>query len=88
MSSGLCNDQATFNNALSTGLDAYEKSNEPKTGSMVAFLIVWFLFLVIAVMMAFHVNVPDQSHRIIHLFFAIIAPPAYILANLSSMISK
>lgn len=86
--SGVCADQSTFNNALSTGLDAYTNSKEPKKGVMIAVSVIWILFLIVAVVIALHAPVPDHSHRIYHLFFALLAPPIYVIAYLFGMMSE
>lgn len=84
--SGVCSDQTTFNNALSNGLDAYTDSKKPKKGVMIAVSVIWAALLVIAVIIALQADVPDHSHRVYHLFFALLAPPIYVIAYLFGMI--
>lgn len=84
--SGVCSDQTTFNNALNNGLDAYADSKQPKKGVMMTVSIIWLIFLVIALILALHAPVPDHSHKIYHLFFALLAPPIYVFAYLLGMI--
>ena len=86
--SGVCADQVTFNNALSNGLDAYSTSKQPKKGVMIAVSVIWLVFLVAAVVIALQVDVSDHSHRIYHLFFALLAPPIYVIAYLFGMMAS
>jgi hypothetical protein len=84
---GVCSDQSTFNNALSNGLDSYTDSKKPKKGVMIAVSVTWAVLLVIAIIIALQADVPDHSHRVYHLFFALLAPPIYIIAHLLGMIA-
>jgi hypothetical protein len=85
---GVCSDQLTFNNALSTGLDAYTDSKQPKKGIIIAVSVTWAVLLVVAVIIALHADVPDHSHRVYHLFFALLAPPIYVIAYLFGMMGQ
>jgi hypothetical protein len=79
MSSNVCNDQNSFNNAL----DKYQKEKTEeivkKYGvAYVIFFILYFIAIIYAVILALKVS--DVEHRRLHVVFALIAAPAYIIA--------
>lgn len=81
-SSNICQNQAKFNNAMKTALDNYV--NPKPNGAMVAGAFIYLLLIVFAVVLA--LRIPDSEHRILHVTFAIMAAPIYILSYFVSMI--
>jgi hypothetical protein len=77
--SNVCNNQNAFNDAL----DKYQtdKAEEfvKKYGVVYAiFFVLYFIAIVYAVILA--LKVTDVEHRRLHVVFALIAAPAYIIA--------
>ena len=76
----VCSDQQTFNNAVRTALDSEAMYNAKRfKWANFVYLIVWLLFLVWALTLINKTFLPLEQ-RVEHTFFALIAPPLYVLA--------
>lgn len=82
MSSSVCDNQVKFNRAVKTALDNYV--NPKPNGAMTVAVIIYLVLIVLAVMLA--LRVPDMEHRVLHVVFAIMGAPLYILAYFVSML--
>lgn len=76
----VCDSQADFNQAFKKALDDYNGKNVKgyNTGMAVA-AVIYLLLLVWAVVIA--MKIPDRDHRTLHIFFAIMCPPLYIISH-------
>ncbi len=78
MSSNVCQDQNSFNNALATGLDTYSEQRKMSSGSMVLYLLLVLAFFIWALVLAFRMK--KGNERLLHLFVAMIASPLYVIS--------
>jgi len=75
----VCGNQDDFNMAVREAAKYTEKQELEKMKPMIyVYLVLWFIFITWAVMLALKVSPQD---RVIHLVFAIMAPPVYVLAS-------
>lgn len=83
MSKSICDSQDSFNVALRSGLkyNSDENLNEAKPWLYV-YVVLWVIFLLWAMMLA--MQVPAGSERVLHVVFAIVFSPIYVIANLIS----
>jgi hypothetical protein len=83
----VCNTQDQYNKAFRSALKYNNEENWKESKPWTAvYAGLWFVFFVWAVMLAMQVE--DPKGRTIHLVFALVASPAYVLAYyLSAMAS-
>lgn len=77
----LCNDQTTFNSAVKKALDSYTTNDDTKSGKIapIVLAVIYIVFLIWALILA--MKVEDRDHKTLHIFFAITAPPLYVLSH-------
>lgn len=75
----VCNDQTTFNKAVKIAADDYLGTTKTSNTFMVVSIIIYLILLIWAVMIAMQVS--SREDRTLHIFFAIMAPPAYIISH-------
>lgn len=78
MSSNICENQNTFNKAFSSAVKNYNDESKLPQGSMVVYLVIMILFLIWALVLAFQLK--KGNERLLHLLFALIASPIYVIA--------
>ena len=78
MSSSICQDQTSFNNALSIGLDTYRDEQKMTSGTMYVYLLLVLVFFIWALMLAMRLK--HGNERILHLVVAMIASPLYVIS--------
>jgi hypothetical protein len=79
--SNVCQDQKSFNQAFENAVDNYGKDKCQSTGCKVTLAIitiVMLIFYIWAVLLALRVK--DPEHRVLHIIFALMAGPIYVLA--------
>lgn len=87
MSQNICNDQENLDRALTKALNDYTgKTMEINNGWVVLYLILFFVFLFWAVTLAFKLK--KSSERVIHLIFAIMTSPLYIICYYLNILKK
>lgn len=75
----VCGSQDTFNRAVYCALKYNAKQKVKDLGNTVyVYLVLYFLFLVWALMLA--LNVPSGPSRVLHVLFALLFGPIYVLA--------
>jgi hypothetical protein len=77
----VCNNQADFNEAVKTALEYTQDKEMQQTPVLV--VLLWLLFLVWAVMLA--VKIPAGPKRTMHILFAMLASPLYVLSHYLGM---
>lgn len=79
MSTNVCKNQQTFDKAFQNALDNYYY-NEPQmpVGITIMYFLLFILFLVWALYLAMKVQI--SSERIIHIIFAILLSPLYVIS--------
>lgn len=78
MSSNICQDQTSFNNAIGTALDSYAEDRKVPTSSMYLYLVLVLIFFLWAIVLAFRLK--RGNERTLHLFLAMIASPVYVIS--------
>jgi hypothetical protein len=77
----VCQDQVTFNNAVKTAIKQMNEDKMKENRGIKAVVLVLYLVLTVwALTLAINAQVSSQTERILHLIFAILASPVYILA--------
>lgn len=74
----VCKDQDSFNEAFSDALDNYYKENRAPQNIMVIYLVIFIILLLWAIYLA--MKIKPSPERVVHIFFALIASPIYILS--------
>jgi hypothetical protein len=83
----VCNNQADFNQAFRKALRYNVKEEMKKDKAwMAVYIVIWLIFFVWAIMLA--LKVPVGPERTEHLLFAIVVPPAYVLAHYIGVAGK
>jgi len=79
MSTNVCKNQQTFNGAFQNALNNYYY-NQPQMpiGITILYFLLFILFIVWALYLAMKVKMSPE--RIIHIIFAIIVSPLYIIS--------
>lgn len=78
MSSNICQDQTSFNNALSIGLDTYRDEQKMSSGTMGIYLLLVLVLFVWALVLAFRLK--RGNERLLHILVAMLASPIYIIS--------
>ena len=79
--SNVCSNQDDFNHALKSALRHIEKENIKNENSyMFLYLVPWMIFFVWALILA--LKVPAGPMKTIHVLFAILFSPLYVIATL------
>ena len=77
----VCKDQASFNDAVKTAVKQMNQDKMKENKGAKAIILVLYLVLAVwALLLAMNAKVSSQTERIIHLVFAIVASPVYILS--------
>lgn len=86
MSTTVCENQSTFNEAVSIAIDNYKEENKMKTttGAITIYAILMFILFVWALVLAFRLK--KGSERLLHLIVAMIVSPLYILSYYLNML--
>lgn len=83
----VCNNQADFNMAFRKALVANNKQDVKNMGGwLYVYVTLWFIFLFWAIVIAMRVSAGRE--RTLHLVFAIVASPAYVLAHYVGLLGK
>jgi len=82
----VCQDQQTFNEALKKGLESLSEDKKVSSGYMLMYLILATIFLVWALMLSY--QCPKSSNRILHILFALLASPLYVLSYYLNCLAK
>jgi putative exporter of polyketide antibiotics len=76
----ICSSQSDFNIAVKKALDNYEgKNKKGYKDFMLVFSIIYLILTIWAVFLA--MKIPDREHRTLHIFFAIVAGPVYLISS-------
>lgn len=81
MSSNVCENQQVFNQAVRTAAENYEESQcqtsacRTRTAMIAIIFLVFFFWAIILAMKA------DKQHRVLHLVFAMMFSPVYVLSH-------
>lgn len=78
MSTNVCQDQATFNDAVGAALDTYGEERKVSTGAMTLYLVLVLVFFIWALILAFQLK--RGNDRLLHLFVAMIGSPLYVIS--------
>ena len=81
----VCKNQSTFNNAFTNALNYYSTHENMPSLLTILYAILLLIFLIWAVFLSLQMK--KSNERILHLFFAIIASPLYIIAYYLNIIS-
>lgn len=74
-----CDNQDDFNVAFRNALKYNEKENMKKARPyMYVYLVLWLVVTVWALLLA--MQVPAGNSRVLHVFFALVASPMYVLS--------
>ncbi len=83
----VCDNQDDFNKAFRKAVKYNnKKANKKAQPWMIAYLVLWAIFLVWAVMLA--MKVAPGPQRVMHLTFAFLFAPAYVLATYLGMLGQ
>jgi hypothetical protein len=74
----VCKNQTTFNNAFTNALNYYNSSENTPSILTILYAIILLIFLIWAVFLVLAMK--KSNERILHLFFAIIASPLYVIS--------
>ena len=88
MSGNVCNNQKTFNRAVKKAinhLDDDEDEDQNQTSKLFLALIT-LTFYVWALLLA--LKVEDKQHRVLHVLFALVFGPLYVLAHYVGMMEQ
>jgi hypothetical protein len=78
--SNVCVNQSDFNVAFRKAIKHNNKENMKKAKPWVyVYLVLWLIFFIWAIMLA--MQVPAGPQRTMHIVFAVVAAPAYVLAH-------
>ena len=79
MSTNVCNNQKTFNRAVKKAINHLDDVDEDQNQTSKLFLaLITLTFYVWALLLALKVD--DKQHRILHVLFALVFGPLYVLA--------
>ena len=77
----VCKDQTTFNEAVKTAVKQMNEDKMKEHRTIKSLVLVLYLVMAVwALVLAMNAQVSTQTERIIHLVFAIVASPVYILS--------
>lgn len=78
MSSNVCQDQMTFNNAVSTALETYADERKVSSATMTIYFILMLIFFIWALVLAF--GMKRGNERLLHIILAMILSPIYVIS--------
>ena len=80
----VCNNQDDFNQAFQQALKETAKDDLKKNRTyLIVYMVLWVIFFLWALFLA--MQVPPGDGRTIHLVFAMLASPVYVLSHYLSM---
>ena len=82
----VCKDQETFNEALKTGFESMYEEKKVSTGYMLFYFILATIFLFWALVLSY--QCPKSANRILHILFALLASPLYVLSYYLNCLGK
>jgi hypothetical protein len=85
MSTNVCNDQKTFNKAVKKAINHLDESDSKNQAANLVMVLITLTFYVWALLLA--LKVQDKQHRLLHVLFALVFGPIYVLAYYASMIN-
>lgn len=85
MSTNVCDDQKTFNRAVKKALNHLDDDDQNQTSHLILALIT-LTFYVWALLLA--LKVEDKQHRVLHVLFALVFGPLYVLAHYVGMMEQ
>lgn len=75
----VCDNQDDFNHAFRKAIKNNNQENMEKARPwLYVYMVLWMIFLIWALLLA--MKVPAGQERVLHVFFALVASPAYVLA--------
>jgi bacteriorhodopsin len=81
----VCDSQDDFNQAFRAAIK-YNNQQNMKGAWVWVYVGLWAVFLIWGIILS--MKVEDENERKLHMVFAIVASPAYVLAYYLSMLSK
>ena len=84
MSKNVCNDQKTFNKAVKKAINHLDDPDSKNQTANLIMVLITLTFYVWALLLA--LKVQDKQHRLLHVLFALVFGPIYVLAYYASMI--
>ena len=84
MSKNVCNDQKTFNKAVKKAINNLDDPDSKNQTANLIMVLITLTFYVWALLLA--LKVQDKQHRLLHVLFALVFGPIYVLAYYASMI--
>jgi hypothetical protein len=85
MSTNVCNDQKTFNKAVKKAINHLDEPDNKNQAANLVMVLITLTFYVWALLLA--LKVQDKQHRLLHVLFALVFGPIYVLAYYASMIN-
>ena len=85
MSTNVCNDQKTFNKAVKKAINHLDESDSKNQAANLVMVLITLTFYIWALLLA--LKVQDKQHRLLHVLFALVFGPIYVLAYYASMIN-
>lgn len=85
MSTNVCNDQKTFNKAVKKAINHLDEPDNKNQVANLVMVLITLTFYVWALLLA--LKVQDKQHRLLHVLFALVFGPIYVLAYYASMIN-
>jgi len=79
--SSVCQNQNSFNSAVYDAVKYTSKQNKPHKWLMLVAFILYVLLTLVAVFLA----IKEKANRQLHILFALLFGPLYIIAHLLSM---
>lgn len=79
--SSVCQNQNSFNSAVYDAVKYTVKQDKPNKWLMLVFFVLYVILTLVAVFLA----VREKSNRQLHILFALLFGPLYIIAHLLSM---
>ena len=84
MSTNVCNDQKTFNKAVKKAINNLDDPDSKNQTANLIMVLITLTFYVWALLLA--LKVQDKQHRLLHVLFALVFGPIYVLAYYANMI--
>lgn len=82
----VCASQDTFNKAFKEAVKNYGQIPEKDKNLYTVVAIIYLVLTIWALILAMHVS--DSEHRVIHIIFAVLFGPLYVLSHYLSMLRK
>ena len=83
MSTNVCNDQKTFNKAVKKAIYHLDEPESKNQAANLVMVLITLTFYIWALLLA--LKVQDKQHRLLHVLFALVFGPLYVLAYYASM---